>query len=151
MSNPEAITLHKVKLDHICDLMRNLKWRTGKTGKELAKKWDMSESRMKHLAAQASSIVRAEVTNPDRVTRSVGAALEDAIYSAHAAGDFKAVIMAAKTWAEVMGTAAPRQVGIQVSEADLTTEELEARLAALASQAKQETSQNDTDREIPEE
>jgi hypothetical protein len=136
-------TLKKVKIEAICKLMRNLEWRTGVTGRELAEKWDMNYDTIKHLAAEASKIVRDEVTNPDRITRTVGAALQEVIHRGLASGDNKAVVMAAKTWAEITGSAAPRQIGIQITESDLSTEELEARLAALASKARAETQQNE--------
>jgi hypothetical protein len=125
------------RLEHICNMMRNLTWKTGRSAQDLAKLWELSPHTVRRLATEAAKIVRREVTNPDRVGRTVGAALDQVLHDALAKGDHRTVISASKIWAEISGAVAPKQVEMQVTEKDLTTEELKERLSRLAQRAKE--------------
>jgi hypothetical protein len=92
----------EARIEHIAELMRSLRWRTGETGKAFARQWDLSEQRIRELAAEASRRVRAEVT-PDRVSVSVGVPLEAALAGALEDKDWRAVAAVAKTWGEIAG------------------------------------------------
>ena len=93
----------------IADMMRALAWRRGKSGPELAAKWNLSLTRVEHLAAEASKRVRAELLDPERVSETVSCALDTTLRKALAANDHRNVIAAAKTWAEVVGSIAPQK------------------------------------------
>ena len=93
----------EARIDHIADLMRTLRWRTGETGRDLARDWCLSEQRVRELAAEASRRVRAEVTDPERVAITVSIALERALAGALEAKDWRAVATVAKTWGEIVG------------------------------------------------
>ena len=137
----------ELRLDAICTLMRALEWRTGETGLELAAEWGVSKSTIAHLAAEASRRVKAEVTDPDRVTATICVALErmmrDAIGDARGGIMLatesgtkqespnisrKVAIEAARTWAEVSGAHAPLKL-------DATMGGTPAELAAKAADA----------------
>jgi hypothetical protein len=125
----------EARIEHIAELMRSLRWRTGETGKVLARQWDLSEQRLRELAAEASRRVRAEVTDPDRVSVSVGVVLESALVGALEDKDWRAVAAVAKTWGEIAGAIkAPRNTEPSPErsiEDDVTI--LEAALSAAKS------------------
>lgn len=74
----------EARVEHIAGLMRRLEFRTGETIKGLALEWGLSEQRMRELSAIASKRVRAELTDPDRVTVKVSTVLERVIDEAMA-------------------------------------------------------------------
>lgn len=88
------------------DLMRDMRWRRGKTGRELAALWGVAPATVEHYAAEASRIVRAEVTDPTEVSRTVCSALEKVLFDALSDNDRKSVISAAQTWATISGAKA---------------------------------------------
>jgi len=120
----------ELRLDHIAKMMRALQWETGESGPALAKEWNLSVDRLKHLAAEASRRVRAEITDVDYVTATVCSALQTVLRHAIAESDNprmvagpdgsmvegdpnksrKTVIEAAKTWADITGARAPNKI-----------------------------------------
>ena len=106
----------QAKVDEICELMRNCEFRTGKTIKELAKKWDLSVSTVKEYSAEASKIVRKELTDPDRVFSIVGPALEEAILDAKKSRDFRQLAQLARVFADITGASAARRVDVGVHQ-----------------------------------
>lgn len=119
----------EARIDHIAELMRSLKWRRGDTYKELAKEWALSEQYLRELAAEASRRVRAEITDPDRVTASVGVALEIALEGAVGDRDWKGVAQVARTWSEIAGAGiktAPSPTGSLEQQISMTESVLEA-------------------------
>lgn len=104
----------EARLAHICDLMRGLAWKRGKTGPELAAKWGCSLSTVEHLAAEASKRVKAEILDPDRVAVTAAQALEQVLEDAltsPVSDQFRRrdAIAAAKALAELAGAGAPQR------------------------------------------
>lgn len=134
--------------------MRKLEWVRGKSGEEWAKAWGISQDRMNHLAAEAWKRVKAEVTDPDRITVKISTVLEQVIddamletrnpaliekkgqdgepytYQESPNNARKVVVEAAKTWAVIVGANAPTkvQVGFSVDELDGTLAALDQNL-----------------------
>lgn len=122
----------------IAGLMRNLQWRRGVTGDELATKWRIAAGTVGKDAAEAHRIVLAEVGDPDAVTVKVCTALEkvidDSLREADGAQiksvdheghevflDYdpakprRNIIDAAKAWAEITGAKAAMRVQVSGS------------------------------------
>jgi nucleoid DNA-binding protein len=89
-------------------LMRGLAFVKGRTVKRLAAEWGLSEQRVRELSAEASKRVRAELTDPDRVTVTVCGYLERTLRDARKDRDHRAVVAAAKAWAELAGLVVQR-------------------------------------------
>lgn len=94
------------RVDYIADLMRDLQWRRGKTGKELAQVWGVSKAAVEKYAAEASRRVRAEVQDPDEVGRTVCSALSQVLQKTMAKGEYRTTVRAADTWAQIAGAKA---------------------------------------------
>lgn len=80
----EHTALTEQRLEHMCELMRSIEWRRGKTGKLLAAKWDLSMSRVDALAAVAWKRVKAEVIDTDSTTATICSALRSIVEESHA-------------------------------------------------------------------
>lgn len=114
------------KIDHICSIMRVLKWRRGKTNRELAKEWDLTHDYVTDLASEASKRVRAEIMDPDLVSADVGTALQLVLHAAigkivNDAPDTSArrdAIEACKTWAMLAGVNAPQKIDLNHGSSD---------------------------------
>lgn len=112
-------------IEEACEDMRNCTFRTGKTIKLYAKKWELSISRVKEITAEASKIVRKELTDPDRVFSILGPALEEAILDCKSSRDFRQLAQLARVYADITGASAPRKIDHAVSNLQgLTREEL---------------------------
>ena len=109
-THAEAATV--VRIEHIAELMRTLRFVRGKTVKRLAAEWGLTEQRVRELSAEASRMVKAEITDPDRVTVTACGYVEWALREAKKAKDTRAIAPLAKAWAELAGTLAPRKVEI---------------------------------------
>ena len=118
-------------------LMRNLEYRRGVTCHELAKIWKVTDQTAMGFTSEASRRVRESVCDPEEVSRDVGVALQDALTICRRRGDYRNMILAAKTWAEIVGAMAPRQWQVQL-EQELSPEQLEVRLSRLISAASHE-------------
>ena len=98
----EAITAQRI--EHIAGLMRSLTFRRGKTAQRLAAEWSLSLDRVWQLTAEASRMVKAEITDPDRVTVTACGYVEWALREAKKSKDTRAIAPLAKAWAELAGT-----------------------------------------------
>ena len=105
------------RIEHIAGLMRELRFVRGQTLRQLAKQWKLTEQRLRELCAEASKRVRAEVTDPERVTVDVCSSLDIAIRGALEERDWKNVVAAGKTWATIVGAVAPAR--LQVTDVPL--------------------------------
>jgi hypothetical protein len=103
----------EARIRHIESMMHSLEWRRGKTGLELAKKWDVSRSTVEKLASEASRRVRLTLTDPFEVSLTVAAALDRVLRDALRDGDRRSVIEASKTWAQIVGATAAHRVEVQ--------------------------------------
>jgi predicted nucleic acid-binding Zn ribbon protein len=114
MADPiEHSAVVESRIAHIAALMRKLQWRRGETGRILALKWGLSEDRVKHLAAEASHRVRAEVLDRDTVQETVACALDKVLranLNKKGSRAARTVIQAAKTWAVITGAVAPKKI-----------------------------------------
>lgn len=110
------------RVEHIAQLKRSLRWVHGKSTKRLAAEWGLTEQYVRELSVEAAKIVRAELTDPDRVTGTVCGYVVWALRTAKKTGDVKAIAPLAKAWAELAGTLAPQRVevtgGIVAAQAD---------------------------------
>lgn len=129
----------EARIEHICELMRTLAFKTGRTVKELAKQWDCTEQYCRELTAEASKRIRAELTDPDRVTAKVTTSLEMVLDNAMQGmleGDGRSrrdAIEAAKTWAVLVGAAAPSKHQVE-DVSKIPDEEVKARLYEIEKQ-----------------
>lgn len=109
----------EARLAECCDLMRTARFRTGKTAKELAKKWGLGLDRTYEITAEASRIVAAELKDPERVTVKIGAALERIIDEEMAKApnrrQSRNVIEAGKVLAVLVGANAAEKHDVKVA------------------------------------
>lgn len=149
IEHPQRPATVAERVAYIADMMRDLRWKRGKTAYELAKVWGVSPSTIENYSAEANRKVCAEVTDPEYVSRTVCSALEEVIESAreemvHGAviekvGDNgepikytldpniarRSITQAAKTWAEISGAMAPTKLRVgEDPPSKLTDEEL---------------------------
>jgi len=111
--------------------MRELKFRTGVTGKALAVEWDLPMGVVSQITTEASRRVRAELGDHDRVLSKVSVALDRVIDEAIDKGDRHAVIKAVQVWAQVTGAGAAQKVQLQQDLTALSPEQLQARKAEI--------------------
>ncbi|AKU93385.1 hypothetical protein AKJ09_00049 [Labilithrix luteola] len=118
-------------MEYVADLMRALKYRTGVSNKALMVEWDLPKNVVGEIVTEASRIVRAELTDHDRVISKITVALDRVIDDAIASGDNASVVKAAQVWAQVSGAGAPQRVELHQDLAALSPEQLAARKAEL--------------------
>lgn len=111
------------RIDFICEMMRTLDWKTGKTGKELAKVWGVSPSTVRDYAADASRRVRSEVTDPESVSRDVCSALRIAVSETLDKKDWGRMTKAAEVWASISGAKAAERVDMRSVHTEVTPDE----------------------------
>ena len=117
--NTERMALTETRIAHIADLMRTMKFRTGDTIYKLVDEWGLGIDRVKQLSTMASRRVKDEIANPDHVTVTLCTALSQIVDEGmRPGGDRKQVISAAKVWAEIAGSFAPKVV-VNVEKNDL--------------------------------
>lgn len=98
----------EARIAHIVGLMREMKFRTGKTGPELAAKWGLSPATVAEHTAEASRIVRASnIVDRDSIGATIGAALDKAIYEAASEKQWRVVAQLVDVWAKIAGVVAP--------------------------------------------
>jgi hypothetical protein len=112
--------LTEQRIAHIMGMMRRWEWKRGVSGPILAKEWGLSIEWLKDLSAEASKRVRAEVTDPERVSGTVGSALSKVLHDSMDDGDRKSVIDASKAWAQIVGAMAPTKVDVTATTTDAT-------------------------------
>jgi hypothetical protein len=105
----------EARIQHIESLMRSFTWRRGKTYRELAREWDLSEDTVRQYSAEASRRIRAAIMDPTEVNAAVGAALEEALSQCVTDGNWKLVSQLCDTWAKISGAAAPAKHEIEAS------------------------------------
>ncbi len=120
-TSPEvaALSTPDQRVDYIADLMRALRFERGRTYKALAEAWQVHRDTAKKYCAEASRIVRAEVTDREGIEIDVNQALNAALASAVAKVDRdpRAVALVAKTWAEISGVKAAERHEVTTTEA----------------------------------
>ncbi|MFA4901019.1 MAG: hypothetical protein WC563_15990 [Brevundimonas sp.] len=118
---PEDVVESRV--ERIMELMAALKFKRGKTAKELAAEWGIPESRVRSLAAEASRRVARAVMDSDLVRAKVGTALERVLEAAVGDDDTnrfsdderaavqnrKVIVDAALAWSKIAGADAPKR------------------------------------------
>jgi hypothetical protein len=105
---PESTPARELRIEHIAELMRACKWRTGVTGKMLAKELGLAYQTIRLDAAIASRRVYAEVMQDrEAIGAKVGSALEKALDGALDEQDWKAVAQLSKVYADASGVSAP--------------------------------------------
>jgi hypothetical protein len=117
-------------------MMRDMTFRTGRTGRALAHLWGEPQWVVDSLTSEASRRVRIEFTDHDAVLSKVGVALDRVISEAMVGvGDagpcHRDVIQAARLYAEVSGASAPQRLEVSGDLTGLTDEQVAARKAAI--------------------
>lgn len=115
-------------IQHICDMMRELTFKRGRTAKDLAKQWGLSVSAVRNMTSEASRIVSREINDPDAVSADVGLALQKTLERALEDDDRRSVIAGAKVWADITGATAARKVDVEVGEREEITPERAAEI-----------------------
>lgn len=129
------------RVEVIAGMMRRVKWVRGRSAGELAKKWGLSEKHVRELSAEASRVVRAELSTAERedaatlsllalekmVADSLDAA-EQCEESGHAVPHRRVAIEALRDLRALTGANAPARAEVNVTS-DMPTEKLEAMLA----------------------
>lgn len=137
-------TQSEQRIAFIMGMMREWQWKRGVSGPILAKEWGLSADRVKDLAAEASKRVRAEVTDPERVSGTVGSALSKVLHDSMDDGDRKSVIDASKAWAQIVGAMAPQRVDVTATTTDASpakaAEIMRRRFGAVTPAAEQDGS-----------
>ncbi len=111
-----VIADYSARLEYIIELMQNLQWETGRSGKILAKRWNTAPSNLRKLAAEASRVIRAD-RDPVAVNITEGAIR--LFNHCLTLGDAKGAAAIGKLLADVSGANAPIQQEIRVdSELD---------------------------------
>lgn len=135
VSTPEQLELrrklHSTRVDYVADLMRELKYRSGVTNKDLAAVWDVPTGYVAQVTTEASRRVRSEVVNEDHVVSTISMNLERLIASAVESGDRHAIIKACQVWAQVTGAGAATKVQVQSDLTSMSPEQLQARKAEI--------------------
>lgn len=111
------------RINYICDLMRALKWQTGRTVKELGKLWGVNPNTMRGYSSDASRRVRAEVTDPESVSRDVCSALRIAVSETLDKKDWSRMTKAAEVWASISGAKAAERVDMRSVHTEVTPDE----------------------------
>lgn len=104
----------ETRVEYIADLMRNCRFTTGQTVKELAKEWDFTEQYVRELTAEASKRVASELENPDRVRAKIGSVLENIVEKAWVEGNYKDAINAGKVLAVLVGANAAHRAEMRI-------------------------------------
>ena len=112
-----------VRIEHIADMMRTLKFKRGKTVKELCVKWDISPAELRRDSSEASRIVTREFTDVEGVKRDLGVALSDAVHRTHEEGDVKNLVAAAQVYATVTGARAADKHEVKAVTGSMTPQE----------------------------
>ena len=129
---------NECRIEHIANMMRELKFKRGDTAKALAKEWGLQLNAVHHMTAEASKRVSKELLNPDAVKVNIGEKLlqiadegmrfegEPKDVAAHR----KLVVEAGKVLFHLTGANAPKEYRIGAA-AELTPEQKRARWLEL--------------------
>lgn len=128
----------EVRIEHLADLMRSLRWVRGETYKRLAKEWGLTRQRVRELSAEASKRVRTEATERAGILApQIEATCIDAMRAGRRAKGpkMKAVgVTAANLAADLCGIKAPKRVEANVSGLAELFLELEQRESSSSSE-----------------
>lgn len=111
------------RVERIMELMAALKFKRGKTSRELATEWGVTVQRVQALAGEASRRVARAVMDSDLVLAKVGTALERVLEAAVGDDDSnrfsdderaavqnrKVIVDAALAWSKIAGADAPKR------------------------------------------
>lgn len=126
----------EVRIAFIADMMRKMTFKTGDTIYKLSEEWGLGLDRVKQLSTMASRRVKEEIANPDHVTVTLCTALSQIVTEGmKPGGDRKQVISAAKVWAEIAGSFAPKVV-LNLDKSDLPDDPDELMAIAKEEMAK---------------
>jgi hypothetical protein len=95
------------RVEHICDLMADLQWERGKTGKKLAALWGLKLNTVERSAAEAS---RRMTADKDGTARDISIIARKAMISAHEVHDYKGIKAMGDLLLDVSGARAPTKV-----------------------------------------
>ena len=132
---PKHTPAVEARIEYLAERMRRLNFKTGVTVRRCAAEWGYTEQYVRLLSAEASKRVRAELTDPDRVTMTVCGYVEWALRMAKRDHDPKAIAPLAKAWAELAGTLVQKHELALTNVESLSVEELE-QFRALLEKAK---------------
>lgn len=99
------------------DLMLDLHWVTGKTGKQLARFWGVSEDMVAKYAGEASRNIKRNV-DPQQVKDRLATSLRRGLDMALASNELKALAGIAKAQGEIVGLLVGAKVQINISQED---------------------------------
>lgn len=114
------------RVEFIADVMENLQWTRGKTARELAAIWGISESRVQDLSAEASRLVTADASE---ARRDISAGCRKLFVDAVQNLDAKSAKAVGELWAAVSGAKAPEKHEVATVEA--TPEAAAAKLKEI--------------------
>ena len=121
MAKPITKQKREEYIQHICDMMRDLVFKRGRTGKLLAKEWSLPQSTVRNLTAEASRIVSREINDPDAVSVDVGLALRATLERSVEDDDRRHVIAAAKVWSDISGASAAKRIDLDLGDREEAT------------------------------
>ncbi len=119
------------RVDIIAARMRFGAWVRGKTGKELAKEWDVPLTTVEHLSAEAWRRVCAEANDADKVRPTIAGTLAVALAQSAEAQSHKTTAQLADTWSRVVGARAAERHEVAVVVAQYDALPRAGKIAAL--------------------
>jgi hypothetical protein len=131
MKNEKHNIQTELRLEKIMDDMRGLRFVRGKTYKEYAKAWGLSEDRVRKLTAEASRRVYAEVTDPERVKPDLCALLMRSANEAYAAKRYNDVAQLCRVYGDMLGFRAPAQAKVTIEPGERTPQQARQIMAEL--------------------
>lgn len=134
----------ETRINHVCEMMRNLTYRTGDTARELAVTWGLSLDRTQAITLEAHNRITAEVLDPVNVRRNMGSALNKIMVDAttsNKAEDKRLLIQAAKVLGILTGSNAPTRIVVREEPLEKMSDE---RLEELAREALKSLSGKDS-------
>lgn len=102
---PKTIT--RARVAEAAELMRKLEYVPGKTLRELAARWGISEAAASRYTQEASRRVASEVSDPDHLTATIGVKLDEVIRT----GENRDAVAASALAAKLAGLGAPEATG----------------------------------------
>lgn len=104
------------RVDRIAEMMRAGEWVRGDSVVPLAEEWDVSESRVRELSAEAWRRVCSEADTPKEARPNIVGTLLVAMERALAAGKYNDVAKIADVWTRIIGAREPEKQEIAFTE-----------------------------------
>jgi hypothetical protein len=117
------------RIAFIADLQRAFVFVRGKTVKELAKTWGLSEGTVSGYAAEAWRVVRGEIEDLENIKPNMSIAMDNALRMAHAQQNPVAMAKVVDTWGKLTGAHA--SIKQEITVADATPENAKAIMSRL--------------------